>query len=776
MPVHERVGSEMLGQTVAHYRVRRAVGVGGMGQVYEAEDLRLGRHVALKFISPARISNPDARHRFDREVRAASALNHPNICTVHDVGEHNGQPFLVMELLEGRTLRHALAEGPLELTRLIDVASHIADALDAAHHAAIVHRDITPANIFITVHGEAKILDFGLAKVEHRCEPLSIVNEAATTETAPESFLTSPGAIFGTADYMSPEQVRGERVDVRTDLFSLGAVMYEMATGRRPFARDSRNLVFAAILNDAPTPPTRINTDVPEALQLIIDRALEKDRYLRYQSAAEMFADLRRLHSELQVRREHALSVPNVGSTTIAVLPLTSLGPEKEHECFCDGIAQDILTALARIGGIRTVAWPSSAIFRERQNDLSQIGRRLNVQVILTGTLLRVVDRIRISVTLTSVWDGCALWSDHYEDDVRNVFAVQEAIVHAIMRVLAIELGGQARVPIPTPPRSLEAYRSYLWGRYHWNTRTVAGLQECVKFYQRAVIEDPQYAAAYAALADAYYGFAEYGIVPPLTVLPAAQAAVLKATEIDASLASAHASLGLIEAGFGHGWVRAQREFLTAIDLNPNDAGAHHWYGLFCAWIGRFDAAIAELRRALELDPLSIIIHRALGYVLFYARQYDAAIQEFHNIRGLAPDFFGLYQGLGDAYIQKGMFREGTAALEKARDLSANNPLITGLLGYSYALQKDEARALELFRELETASASRYIPCIAILLIYLGLADDERSFQWLEKAYDERSTLLVWAKVDPKLDRLRTDPRLDDFLRRLNFERLPVGH
>lgn len=765
----------MVGQTVLHYRVLRAVGGGGMGTVYEAEDLHLGRHVALKFISPGRVGRPEARRRFEREVRAASALNHPHICTVHDVGEHKGQPFLVMELLQGCTLFEALAKTPLELPRAIDLASQVADALDAAHHAGIVHRDITPSNIFITRHGEAKIIDFGLAKSAHALEPSPVIDDAEVTDPAPESSLTSPGTVFGTVNYMSPEQVRGEKVDSRTDLFSLGTVIYEMATGRRPFAGDTPGVVFAAILHDAPIPPTRINASLPETLQSIIDRALEKDRYLRYQSAAELIADLRRLRREVQARPEAASSLTIGGRARIAVLPFMNLGAEAEHDYFSDGVAEDILKALARIDGIQTVAWSSSVVCRDRQYDLTQIGQRLDVDVILTGSVLRAVDRIRISVKLTCVSSGSTLWSKTYEDELNEVFVVQEAVVRAIVSVLKIQGGGrQAPAVIPGTPTSLDAYHVYLRGRYQWNTRTLAGLQESVKLYNHAVVEDPRYAAAYAALADAYYGFAEYGIVPPLTVLPAAQAAVLKAIEIDGSMASAHASLGLIEAGFGHEWVRAEREFRKAIELDPNDAGVHHWYGVFLSWISEFDAAVAEIRRALELDPLSINIQRALGTVLFYARDYEAASHEFHTIRGLAPDFFGLYQGLGEVYIQKGMLREGTAALEKCRALSGNNPLITGLLGYGYALQSRETEARCLLRELEAASATQYVPSIASLLIYLGLRDDELSFRWLAKAYEERSTLLAAAKVDPKLDGLRTDPRLDEFLRRMNFEHVPT--
>jgi TolB-like protein/Flp pilus assembly protein TadD len=674
-----------------------------------------------------------------------------------------------MEYLEGQTLRERISVGPLTHEMLIDVGIQLAEALVAAHAEGIIHRDIKPANIFVTKRGQIKILDFGIAKLLQH-DQTSVPDDMSTGHQ-----LAQGDHIVGTTPYMSPEQVRGGLLDARTDIFSFGVTLFELATGCRPFNGKTIQALLVEILCKETGSLLVLNPTLPAAWQVIVGKALEKDCSARYQSAAELLADLHRLRNEIHAVPEGASSITVASLTSIAVLPFINLGSEAEYDYFCDGIAEGLLNALTKIEGIRTVAWSSSAMFRERQDDLSQIGRRLNVEVILTGAILRAQDRVRISVKLIGVSNACTLWSETYEHGLKEIFVVQEEVVRAVISTLKIKLSwGWPRALIQAIPKNLEAYHSYLWGRYHWNTRTLAGFQKSIKFYNRAVVEDPQYAAAYAALADAYYGFAEYGIVPPTTVIPKAQAAALKAVEIDDSMASAHASLGLIYAGFEHEWVRAQQKFLRAIELNPGDAGVHHWYGLFLSWIGEFGAAVAQIRRALELDPLSIIIHRALGTVLFYARDYDAASREFQAMKALAPDFFGLYQGLGEVYIQKRMFGEATAALEKGRDLSGNNPLMTGLLGYCYAVQKWEAKAFKLLEKLETASLSQYVSPIAVLLIFLGLGDNERSFQWLDKAYEERSTLLVWAKVDPKLDRLRREPQLNEFLRKMNFDRVPA--
>jgi serine/threonine protein kinase/Tfp pilus assembly protein PilF len=794
----------MIGQTISHYRIVEQLGAGGMGVVFKAQDSRLERAVALKFLPEKLAQQPRALERFRREARAASALNHPGICTIYDIGEQDGRAFIAMEFIDGETLRNHIHGKALPVAELLELGIQIAEALDAAHSEGIIHRDIKPANIFVTKRGRAKVLDFGLAKLVPKGVAIADDDSGGESSSSTSTSTSIAGIISGTPSYMSPEQVRGDALDARTDIFSLGLVLYEMATGRQAFGGGTGGEIIEAVLTRSPVSVRAINPDIPAALEAIIEKALHKDREQRYQHAADLLADLQRLKREIDSGRtdqagdsvsllastsgpvsstSHAVSrttTPQSGSfraprasktiSSLAVLPFENVSRDPENDYLSDGITRSLINNLATVPKLRVMAQSTVFRYKGREIDPQAIGRELNVRAVLTGRMMQSGGSLRIGTELVDVATGSLLWGAQFDRKPGDIFVIQDEISSEISGKLRLQLThAEKKRLVKRHTEDAEAYRLYLQGRHHWNRWTEEGFYKAIGYFQQAIEKDPSYALAHDGVADCYVLLGWNSYLPPKDAFPKAKVAAMAALEIAPDLGEAHTDLAAVLWLHDWQWAEAQNEFKRSLELNPCYPTANHYYAECLMTLGRNAEALARMKKSLELDPLSLIINVAIGWAYYHARQYDEAVAQLLRTVELDPNYPMTYWILGLIYRDTARYDLAISAGEKGVSLSGGSPLMRAALAQTFAAAGAPEKAIEIADELNELAKQRYVAPHFFAGIYVGLGEHDRAIEYLEKSCAEHCHWLIYLHIDPSMDDLRTDPRFQDLLRRVGL-------
>ena len=829
------------GTSVSYYRIVSRLGAGGMGEVYLAEDTRLGRKVALKILPPQFTKEADRLRRFEQEARSASALNHPNIITIFEVGRSGDTNFIVTEFIEGQTLRQRMVSSRMSLRDALKVGIQVASALSAAHAAGIVHRDIKPENIMLRPDGYVKVLDFGLVKLT---EPVG-VSDNVDHESDTKILTTDPSIVMGTPHYMSPEQARGFTIDARADIFSLGIVLYEMVAGRTPYDGSTPSEIIASILYKEPPLLARYSRHVPDELERIATKSLRKDREERYQTAKDIAIDLKNLRQQLafeEIRersfvgnaKEDTLSprsnretvvdfsrspdfssgdVPPFQSSgaqnirpmssaeyivtelrqrkrglivtllailivaasmtyfagsnkkaveSIAILPFANVSGDSNSDYIANGMTESLIKNLSQLPKLKVMSLISVLRYKGNEIDPRAVRSDLNVDAVLFGTITRRGDGVALNIELVDARDNTRIWGDQYTRRFSDMLALQEEILGAMSQKLELKLDGNER-------KRMEAYKLYLMGRNYWNKRRPDDLKKGIEFFQQAVEKNPQDAKAFAGIADSYTLLAVYGAMTPDEAFPKAKEAAEKALAIDDSLAEAHTSLGFVKTRYDWDWEGAEASFRRAIELNPNYALAHQWYSNYLASVGRYQDAIDEAKRGQELNPLSLIGNAQVGWMYFFARRNDEGAAACLKVIEMDPNFFSARRYYGLILEQKGKYEEAVEQLEKAREQSGGSPVVIAALGNAYALAGKRHEAEKIIEELLDTSKPRKGSAYDVAVVYAGLGEKERAFEWLDKAYVQRDDFLAYLKADPRFDPIRTDTRFDNLLHRIGL-------
>lgn len=779
----------MIGQKISHFEILEKLGEGGMGVVYKARDLKLDRFVALKFLPPQLGAKAQEKKRFVHEAKAASALDHPNVATIYEIDEtDDGQLYIAMAHYEGETLKGKIDRGQLSLPEAVDITLQVAHGLAKVHKQGIVHRDIKPANIIVSTEGEVKIVDFGLAM-------LTMGQQYAAT-----------GKTLGTLSYISPEQVRGDPVDHRSDIWSLGVILYEMLTGQPPFKAEYDQVLMHTILHETYPPADRFRPKLPAVLTKIINRCLQKNPANRYASVKDLIQDLAHVKQQIAptrpligpkpwlfLSRKHKFILwPAVvvilaflalmgrqvllenpsQIDSIAVIPFANINGDETTEYLTDGIAESINISLSRLQNLKVIATSSARRYKGQTIDPQSIGEKLGVHTVLTGKgLQRDDDELLFTVELADTRDNSLIWGKRYSRNLSEIFRIQEDILTDIANELQLHLTAEEKERlVKTYTESGEAYRLYLKGRYFWNQRTKEGFEKAIACFEQALEKDPQYAIAYVGLADTYTLLSNYGYLSPQEAFPKAKSAVVKALDIDNKLAQAHNSLATISFLYDWDFSTAEREFRRAIALNPSYATAYQIYAYYLSVLARSEEAIRAIERAATLDPFSSIIHAVAGRIHYFAGRYDLALEQYLKTVELDPDFWLVYSFLGQAYVQQNRYSEGIQALKKAVALSGDNPIAIGRLGHAYTASGNKEAALRILDQMIDLERQGTGLSYQIAVTYAGLGEDDQCFEWLEKAYEQRHDFLLDISVDPRLENLHSDPRFYALLERMGFE------